>query len=209
MPEPPSRSIDSGLGPVEVCTTSEAARLLGVSNTTVQLMVERGELRAWKTPGGHRRISRPALEAMRAARAAHARPAVDARAVDGLVVLVADPDPTAGDAMRAMASPDLPVQVLRARDALAAMLMLERHRPDLLVAAHRIRPVDGLELLRSVRDHAEFDGMAAVLAGPLDEPALRARGGLPRGTVLHSLPLPADALSDFLEACLLRKRLGT
>ncbi|MFM8557014.1 MAG: excisionase family DNA-binding protein [Betaproteobacteria bacterium] len=38
--------------PHPVCTTSEAARRLGVSSTTVQVMVERGELKAWRTRGG-------------------------------------------------------------------------------------------------------------------------------------------------------------
>lgn len=38
------------------CSTSEAAEILGVSHKTVQLWVESGRLRAWKTAGGHRRI---------------------------------------------------------------------------------------------------------------------------------------------------------
>ena len=37
--------------------TKEAAALLGVSVSTIQKMVEAGTLRAWKTQGGHRRIS--------------------------------------------------------------------------------------------------------------------------------------------------------
>ena len=35
------------------CSTREAARMLGVSLGTVQNMVERGTLSAWKTAGGH------------------------------------------------------------------------------------------------------------------------------------------------------------
>lgn len=37
-------------------TTREAAARLGLAVRSVQLMVDRGELRAWKTSGGHRRI---------------------------------------------------------------------------------------------------------------------------------------------------------
>jgi excisionase family DNA binding protein len=40
----------------DVCSTREAADRLGVSLRTVQLWSEAGLLRAWKTPGGHRRI---------------------------------------------------------------------------------------------------------------------------------------------------------
>lgn len=39
------------------CTTRRAAELLGVSLRTAQLWSESGVLEAWKTEGGHRRIS--------------------------------------------------------------------------------------------------------------------------------------------------------
>lgn len=38
-------------------STAEAARLLGLSTTLVQTLVDQGELKGWKTRGGHRRIS--------------------------------------------------------------------------------------------------------------------------------------------------------
>ncbi|MDT7837334.1 helix-turn-helix domain-containing protein [Aquabacterium sp. OR-4] len=43
-------------------STIEAARRLGLAVRSVQLMVDRGELDAWKTPGGHRRISCRSVE---------------------------------------------------------------------------------------------------------------------------------------------------
>ena len=46
----------------DVLTTQQAAKLLGVSTTSVQKMVTHGELTAWVTPGGHRRIFRAAVE---------------------------------------------------------------------------------------------------------------------------------------------------
>ncbi|QOY94250.1 excisionase family DNA-binding protein [Massilia sp. UMI-21] len=39
-----------------ILTTREAARLLGVAVSTVQIWIESGALPAWKTPGGHRRV---------------------------------------------------------------------------------------------------------------------------------------------------------
>lgn len=38
-------------------STAEAARLLGLSTTLVQTLVDQGDLKGWKTRGGHRRIS--------------------------------------------------------------------------------------------------------------------------------------------------------
>lgn len=43
---------------LDLMTTSDVAKELGVTIRSVQLWVERGALEGWKTPGGHRRITR-------------------------------------------------------------------------------------------------------------------------------------------------------
>jgi len=53
------------------CSTIEAAKLLGLAVRSVQLMVDRGDLKAWKTPGGHRRISRESVHAWLKSREIH------------------------------------------------------------------------------------------------------------------------------------------
>jgi len=57
-----------------ILTTRDAARLLGVAVSTVQLWIESGALPAWKTPGGHRRVRLGAVLALRRQRG---RPDVD------------------------------------------------------------------------------------------------------------------------------------
>jgi excisionase family DNA binding protein len=42
----------------DILTTAQAAKLLGVSVRTAQLLIEGGSLTSWKTPGGHRRVYR-------------------------------------------------------------------------------------------------------------------------------------------------------
>ena len=42
----------------DILTTAEAARILGVSIRTAQLLIEGGSIPSWKTPGGHRRVYR-------------------------------------------------------------------------------------------------------------------------------------------------------
>ena len=46
------------------CTTRQAAARIGVSHRTVQIWVENGALQAWKTPGGHRRITVGSVDAL-------------------------------------------------------------------------------------------------------------------------------------------------
>ena len=43
-------------------STAEAARMLGLSTTLVQTLVDQGDLKGWKTQGGHRRISLDSIQ---------------------------------------------------------------------------------------------------------------------------------------------------
>ena len=54
---------DTPLESVETVTTGAAARILEVSISHIHHLVDRGELPAWKTPGGHRRVRKDAVEA--------------------------------------------------------------------------------------------------------------------------------------------------
>lgn len=48
-----------------VCSTREAADMLGVSLRTIQLWVDGGVLDAWKTAGGHRRVSLDSVQRLK------------------------------------------------------------------------------------------------------------------------------------------------
>lgn len=54
--KPFSKSNSEPLMP-QFLSTAEAARMLGLSTTLIQTLVDQGDLKAWKTRGGHRRIS--------------------------------------------------------------------------------------------------------------------------------------------------------
>ena len=86
--------------PADYCSTKEAAATLGVSHRTVQLWVENGTLQAWRTAGGHRRITVESVNRLvdgrRLAIAGHAPSAPGVPSVpapSGRRVLVVDDDP--------------------------------------------------------------------------------------------------------------------
>lgn len=56
--------VEAGPAASQVYSTREASEILGVSLRTVQLWVDSGVLEAWKTAGGHRRVSRASVEAL-------------------------------------------------------------------------------------------------------------------------------------------------
>ena len=48
--------------PSQFLSTAAAAKMLGLSTTLVQTLVDQGDLKAWKTRGGHRRISAESIQ---------------------------------------------------------------------------------------------------------------------------------------------------
>lgn len=190
----------------EVCTTSEAARLLGVSNTTVQIMVERGELQAWRTQGGHRRVSLESIRALKAQRVA----GLQTKADPGLLsVLIVEDDQTLANLYRSRFEAwGLPLKILTATDGLEALLTIERNRPDVLITDLRMQPMSGFEFLRKLRSYPEFNSMTIIVVTGLDDDEVAAKGGVPKGVVLYRKPAPFEKLQGFIEASVVRKQLA-
>lgn len=192
--------------PEEVCTTSEAARLLGVSNTSVQIMVERGELQAWRTQGGHRRVSLESILALKARRVAGLRTRSDP---DLLTVLIVEDDESlAGLYQARIKAWELPLKILTAGDGLEALLTIERNRPDVLITDLRMQPMSGFEFLCKLRTYPEFNSMTIIVVTGLSDDEVAAEGGLPKGVVLYHKPAPFEKLQGFIEASVLRKQLA-
>lgn len=195
-PQPHVPSADS------VCSTSEAAKLLGVSATTVQLMVERGELKGWKTQGGHRRISQESIRAWQAARSGRAASAQPSE----LTVLVVEDDPvTLAVYESQIASWQLPLRLLTATDGVSGLLLIERNRPDVLITDLVMQPMDGLALLQLLRQRPEFAAMSIAAVTSLDDAQIARRGGLPPSTALYRKPVSFERLHGFVEALALHK----
>ncbi|GAB7535764.1 hypothetical protein BGC_19800 [Burkholderia sp. 3C] len=109
----------------EILTTAEAAGLLGVSTRTVQLWIEGGTLASWKTPGGHRRVRRSAVEAVIATQMSTARRS------SALVTLIAAQP--ALDAFRAMLLPVAECVVDAYDNPLTAMRAIGARAPFAIV----------------------------------------------------------------------------
>jgi excisionase family DNA binding protein len=189
----------------EVCSTSKAAKILGVSNTTIQIMVERGELDAWRTRGGHRRISVASIERLKALRSQRGQRRTDPGQLD--VLLVEDDVALRTLYQHTISSWNLPVQVSVAANGMEALLLIERKRPDLLITDLFMEPVDGFQLMRMLREHREFDDMVIIVITGLSDADLDARGGLPKGVVVYRKPVPFEKLQGFVESSLTRKQL--
>lgn len=166
----------------EPLTTQEVARRLGLAVRSVQLMVDRGELQAWRTPGGHRRILRGSVEAWLRDRGREQPPAA---ASERPRVLLIEDSVHYQTLVRLVLAQQMPeVDLAVASDAVAGMVHFGQRRPQVLVVDILLPNLDGASLIASTRSHALFQGCKLLVITSMDE-AERA----PYAFALEGVPL--------------------
>jgi len=180
----------------DVYTTREAARRLGVSLRTVQLWVESGTLPAWKTMGGHRRISRAAVD--RIVREQEVSLEVGPADQRLTILIVEDEESLRKLYELQVASWDLPLEILTAANGYEALLMIGEKRPDLLVSDLSMPGMDGLRMIRTLKSATEFRDLHIVVVTALDDTEIEQRGGLPEGIRVLRKPIPFAELESIV-----------
>lgn len=168
--------IEHEVEPNATYTTLEVARLLGMAVRSVQLMVDRGDLQAWRTPGGHRRITGASLRAwiersrqgLEAGRMAPTRRA--ARATRSPCVLLIEDSSHFQQLVRLLVQQHFPqVQLHVADDGISGLVSFGQLRPDLLIVDILLPGIDGASLIMGLRNHALFGQCSLIVLTGLDE----------------------------------------
>lgn len=187
------------------CTTKEAAVMLGVSVGTVQLWSESGLLQAWKTAGGHRRVIRESVE-----RLLHKAPVPASKAVASeppivkksnvdrrLQVLVVEDDVNLLRLYETrIAGWPMAPEVLVANNAFAALLVMGRTSPDLLITDLRMPGIDGFVMLNALQKAPESSNTRIVVVTGMEKSEVEARGGLPTDIEILAKPIPFERLQQ-------------
>ena len=179
----------------DTLTTRKAAELMGVSVRTVQLWVESGVLRAWKTPGGHRRVARDSVVELMQIPETSSQKDSSANTCTApgkpLTVLVVEDD----DNLRRLYELtinnwQLPVDLHVCENGFAGLVEIGRLQPDLVITDLDMPNMDGFAMLRSlIKRPVEETGELLVVTGLTDE-EITARGGIPDGITMHKKPVP-------------------
>ena len=209
--------------PIDHCTTLEVAKMLGMAVRSVQLMVDRNELEAWKTPGGHRRISRASVERWISARGhtgadnatppvlagrenvsakRHPSPSVKA-AVGVKQILLIEDSVHFQNLVGLIVQQHFPGVVLHvANDGIAGLAMYGQTQPDVLIVDILLPGIDGATLITALRSQSQFARSHLIVVTSLDaeqrEPYAFALQGV---QVIHKPRLVAE-LPAALSACL-------
>ena len=185
----------------DVCTTQQAASLLGMSVTSVQHLVESGEIEAWKTRGGHRRIPITAVHAYMST-ITKAPSTVD----EPLTVLIVEDNPIQRGIYEAQfASWGLPVRVSLCENGYKALIDIAGMRPDVLLLDIMMRGIDGYEVMQTVLAYPELADVNIAILTSLGREELEQRGGLPPGVTYFPKPVVYEELRGYIRACVAQK----
>lgn len=173
----------------DYCSTDEAAKVLGVSLRTIRLWVESGALQAWKTPGGHRRITVRSLQKLveERERVNRGSPAAPNPAADTLLVVDDDTDMLR---LYELHIPEwkLPLALEFAHDGFEALLKLGEQRTALLVTDLNMPGMDGFRMVRTLRANQHYRDLPIVVVTGMDRNSIEALG-LPRDIPVFQKPL--------------------
>lgn len=185
----------------EVCTTQEAAEILGMSVSTVQQLVESGQLPAWKTRGGHRRIPLNAVHDFRAARGS-GMPMPKLPAEPRTTILVLEDDPMQRAVYEAqIKSWNLPAKVTYCENGYQALLEIAMQQPDIVLVDIMMAGIDGYEVVNAIYNRPHLRHINIAIISGISEEELAARGGVPPGVVFFPKPVCYDELRGYVRAC--------
>ena len=202
-------------------STVEVAQRLGVSVQTVQRWVDMGQLRAWKTLGGHRRIDASSADALFQAHAISGRdgstasapasaftpaatPAVDsaapvADAQRSPHVLVVDDDESDRELVTLLVRKALPTAVIEsASSGFEALMKVGRETPDVLITDVLMPHMNGFQMLSHLKAGERAAPALMIATSSHSAHELAALGRLPDGVAFVAKPIDRNTLFALL-----------
>ena len=180
----------------KTCSTREAAAALGICVRTVQLWVEQGRLKAWKTPGGHRRIFRESIgEQLR-----EREKSIGGGADDFDILIVEDDQIFRQMVQSKLRSVTPMINIRTANNGIEGLIKLGERNPQILITDLLMPGLDGFHMLNTLTSSPSFRPMQIfVMTGMSDDEIFR-QGGVPEGGVVFHQPIEIAVLVSLVRA---------
>jgi excisionase family DNA binding protein len=177
----------------EWLTLGQAARFLGVAQSTIRKWSDQGRVPAFYTPGGHRRYRRSDLESVldRSGPAGRPKP--------GPLVLLVDDDAKVRELVRV----NLEFEGYIVREAGSAeegMTAIEEAKPDLVLLDVMMPHIDGWEMLRRVQERYGAGAIPVVMFSGQVDAAARTQADAEGAQAFVGKPFDLQQLIDQTKA---------
>lgn len=192
-------------------STTKAAQLLGLSVGTVQQMVESGQLTAWKTSGGHRRITTESLDSFLSKREPNSpAPAIMPAVQDNAclsICIVEDDEVLLKSYQKLFERLAINAKVAAFNNGLDALFFIGANPPDLLLLDLEIPFVDGFELLKRLQSLSHFQACHVIVITGLEEAQLIKHEKELTGYALIYKPVEPAYIKGYVQALLTERGL--
>jgi excisionase family DNA binding protein len=168
--EPNRSGVHAAGGGAQWLTLGQAAKYLGVAQSTIRKWSDGGRLPAFYTPGGHRRFRRNDLDDFLSG-------SRGVSPVGAATVLVVDDDQRLREYVRVNLEMD-GFAVREASSAEEGLAALEEEAPDLILLDVKMPRMDGFEMLRRVQEQHGVGAIPVIMfSGKVDEARTAAERG--------------------------------
>jgi excisionase family DNA binding protein len=182
-------------------STAEVARRLGVSIPTVQRWVDAGQLKAWKTLGGHRRIEAESAERLFSLHAG--QPPAEATAAAATSVMIVDDNPDDRDVLSLLVSSAMPgARITVFESGIQALVAIGQTAPDVVVTDIVMPDMNGFEMLRQLSTQCVVRPRLIVAVSSLSREQLDRLGELPPDVRFIAKPVEPQPFIAALQTAL-------
>ncbi len=185
----------------EFCTTRQAAKMLGLSMGSVQQMVENGVLAAWKTKGGHRRVSIKSVQEQLQLRNSGQPVEKSSVVARQLNVLIAEDDLMLQKLYKVtFESWKMPISLEIVGSGFHGLLKIGEKLPDILMLDLKMPGMDGFEMIRTLRTTEALQNMDIIVVTGMSMEQIENRGGLPECVTVYEKPVPFTEIRGYFQA---------
>jgi excisionase family DNA binding protein len=154
-------------------TTFEISDIIGVNPTTVQNWVKGKKLKAFQTPGGHRRIKHEDLMGFMKE---FGIPIPDALFQAPPLIMMVDDEAAILDILdNLMHTTEQDVRVVKAQNGVDALLMIGENKPDLLILDIMLPGMNGFEVCRKLKSNPNTQAIKIVAISGDQSPMIQER----------------------------------
>ncbi len=184
-------------------TTFEVAEICDVTPVTIQNWIDKGWLRAYRTPGGHRRVRREELLSFLESRN---MPHLLSENVGPPKILIVDDEKDITELIGEVLTsnnPEYDIEV--AHDGFRAGVLYANSNPDVVILDLMLPGLDGFEVCRQIKQSSTGAGTVVIAITGLDDPKHKER--ILQLGASHFLPKPIDisGLKDLVRDAVKKK----
>ncbi|MBF0622123.1 MAG: response regulator [Magnetococcales bacterium] len=182
---------------IEALSPKQVADLLGVSTQAVHKWVASGLLQAWRTPGGHRRITKASVDQLLCERDQQLMDSnPERRAVS---VLVVDDDLRMHAVFQKhLHSWDMNLDVVTAKSGMDGFVQVAKKRPDLIITDLIMPDLDGFHMIQKLKDDPELRSIHIIVSTVLQTEEISRRGTLPDDVLVFQKPISFPKLKTVI-----------